>query len=108
METWRRPWFPWTISAATIASALPIGALLAAANPMPEGACSGIGFGCSLYGWDAAGFALMIFGIPFAVVLAVVLGVLSIPAIRRPWLASTVAACGLAVPWLFTLLVLLR
>lgn len=107
MEKWRQPWFPWVIYAATIASALPIGAILAASNPKPEGACSGIGFGCSLYGWDAVGFAYIIFGIPFAVVFAVVLGVLSLPAVRRPWLATAVSACGFLVPWLLTLTVLM-
>lgn len=107
MEKWRRPWFPWVFYAATMASALPIGAILAASNPLPEGACSGIGFGCSLYGWDAVGFAFIIFGIPFAVVFAVVLGVLSLPSIRRPWLATVAAIGGFAVPWLLTFTVLL-
>lgn len=100
MERCRRPRFPWMIYAATIASAVPIGAILATSNPMPEGACSGIGFGCSLYGWDAVGFAYLIFGVPFAVTFAVILGVLSLPSIRRPWLTSAVATIGFALPWL--------
>lgn len=74
---------------------------------MPEGACSGIGFGCSLYGWDAVGVAYLIFGIPFAVMLAVILGVLSLPSIRRPWLTVAVATTGFALPWLLAVAVLL-
>ena len=108
MNRWRSPWFPWVVYAATLASLLPVGAILAVTNPMPEGACSGIGFGCSLYGWDAVGFGLIIFGIPFLVVFAVVLGVLSLPAIRRPAVSAGCAAVGFAIPWLFMLYVLPR
>lgn len=87
--------------AATLASALPIAAVIAAATPMPEGACSGIGFGCSLYEWDAAGFALMIFGIPYAFVLAVVLFILTFVGKRA---APIVGWVGLAIPWVVVLL----
>ena len=94
----------WFLYAATLASALPIAAIIARSTPMPEGACSGIGWGCSLYEWDAAGFALMIFGIPYAFVLTFVLFMLSFVGKKA---APIVASVGLAVPWAFTLLIAL-
>ena len=103
MTWWHRRSTPWLLYLATLASGLPFAAALAAANPMPEGACSGIGWGCSLYGWDVAGFALTILGVPFAVVLGLVLGLLSL---ARPPVAAVAAAVGLAVPWLLTVAVL--
>lgn len=93
----------WTLYLLTLLSALPLAAVIATSTPMPEGACSGIGFGCSLYGWDAAGFLLMIFGIPYALVLAVALGVLSLLPARRAVIAAVVAGVGLAIPWLFVM-----
>ena len=94
----------WTLYALTIASGLPLAAIIAAATPMPEGACSGIGFGCSLYGWDAAGLALLILGVPYALGLTLVLGLLSLLPERHAPIATGVAAVGLAVPWVLTLL----
>lgn len=87
----------WYLYLATLVSALPLGAIIAAATPMPEGACSGIGWGCSLYEWDAAGFALIIFGVPYAFLLGVVLLTLSFVGKRA---APYVACTGLAIPWL--------
>jgi hypothetical protein len=82
-----------------LASALPLGALIASANPA-DGGCSGIGFGCSLYGWDAAGFALLLLGVPYAVILAALLGVLCVLPRRYAGIVEVVAGLGLAVPWL--------
>ena len=107
MTDWRTPWFPWLIYAAAMVSLLPIGAVLAVTNPMPEGACSGIGWGCSLYGWDAVALGMVIFGAPYAVLFAIVLGVLTLPAFRHPAVATATAAVGFAVPWVFMLVVLL-
>ena len=90
----------WLLFATTLASALPLAAIIAAATPMPEGACSGIGWGCSLYGWDAAGFALVIFGVPYAVLLAATLVILSFVGRRA---APTVGWIGLLVPWIVVL-----
>jgi phosphoglycerol transferase MdoB-like AlkP superfamily enzyme len=36
---------------------------------LPEGTCSGIGWGCELAGWDAVGIALLFVGIPLLLVL---------------------------------------
>ena len=91
----------WTLYLLTLLSALPLAAILADANQMPAGGCSGIGFGCSLYGWDAAGFLLLIIGIPYALGLAAVLGVLSLLSDRRAPIATVVAGVGLAIPWMF-------
>jgi hypothetical protein len=90
----------WTLYLLTLVSAIPLAAIVAASNPMPEGGCSGIGFGCSLYGWDAAGFVLLIVGVPYALGLALVLGVLSLVTDRRSTVTTIVATVGLAVPWL--------
>ena len=100
MSWLRRIPLHWCLYATTLASALPIAAIIAAATPMPEGACSGIGWGCSLYEWDAAGFALMILGIPYAFVLGVVLFILSFVGKRA---APTVGWVGLAMPWVVVL-----
>jgi hypothetical protein len=99
--TTRRRLVPWLAYLLTLLSAWPVGEVVARSTPQPEGACSGIGFGCSLYGWDAAGFLLMVVGIPFALVLAVVLAVLSILPERFAPAATAVALVGLAVPWAF-------
>lgn len=99
---------PWLLYALTLLSAAPLAALVAWQTPQPPGTCSGIGWGCSLYGWDAAGFALLLFGVPYALVLGVVLAALvwsgSPGAIR---VAALVAGLGLVVPWVFVIAVLL-
>ena len=100
----RRIPFHWFLYMATLASALPIAAVIAWATPMPEGACSGIGWGCSLYEWDAAGFALVIFGVPYAAAVATVLFILSFVGKRA---APAVGWIGLLIPWAFTLLLVL-
>ena len=89
----------WILFLLTLVSALPIAAVIAAAHPMPEGACSGIGFGCSLYGWDVAGFALLFLGVPYALGLATLLGVLCLLPDRWAGIVTAVAGLGLAVPW---------
>ena len=94
----------WILYLLTLVSALPLAAVVAATNPMPEGACSGIGFGCSLYGWDAAGFALLLLGVPYALGLAAVLGVLSLLPERFAGIVTIVAGLGLAIPWILVVL----
>lgn len=91
---------PWLLFAATLLSALPLGAIVAASLPASPGDCEGIGFGCSLHGWNAAKFALLVLGIPYALALFVLLSLLSLG--RSPgWLIAqtVVALTGLAVPW---------
>lgn len=89
----------WILYLLTLLSALPLAALLAATTPMPDGACSGIGFGCSLYGWDAAGFTLLFIGVPYVLGLGVLLGLLSLLPERIAVIATVVGGLGLAVPW---------
>lgn len=89
----------------TLLSAWPVGAIVAHASPPPAGACSGIGFGCSLYGWDAAGFLLLYLGIPYALGLALVLALLGLLPPRWRPAQTIVAAGGLAVPWLLAAVV---
>jgi hypothetical protein len=98
---------PWVLYALTLVSAAPLGALVAWQTPQPPGACSGIGWGCSLYEWDAAGLMLLFFGAPYAVVLGAVLAALAFfnasGALRR-----TVASVGFVIPWGFVALLLFR
>ena len=100
--TWlRRIPIHWFLYAATLASALPLAAVIAAATPMPEGGCSGIGWGCSLYGWDAAAVMLIIIGVPYALALGILLLILSFVGRAA---APIVAWVGLAVPWAVVLI----
>lgn len=92
-----------TIYVLMLVSAVPLGAIMAAANPMPPGGCSGLGFGCSLYGWDGVAFVAVLFGAPYVFVLGVALLVLA-KVRRRPDLARVVAWGGLVVFWVGGLL----
>jgi hypothetical protein len=82
----------------TLLSAFPLGAMVAAAMPQ-SGPCSGIGFGCSLHGWDAAWFLLGLLGMPYAIALAAVLALLSALPERLRAIQTGVAVVGLAIPW---------
>jgi len=59
-------WLPHSIWA--LLALGPFGAYLAwlSQTALPDGQCSGIGWGCSLAGWDAVGLTLIIFGAPLA------------------------------------------
>ena len=96
---------PWLLYVLTLMSAGPLAALVAWQTPQPPGACSGIGWGCSLYGWDAAGFMLLLFGVPYAAVLGTVLAVLGAFGVSNA-LRRAVASVGLATPWVFIAAVL--
>src|SRR5688572_25856468 len=89
---------PWLLFLGTLLSAWPLGALIAASLPATADGCEGIGFGCSLHGWNAARFVIVVVGIPYALGLAAVLGVLSW---NERWLRVQIAVAmvGLAVPW---------
>lgn len=95
---------PVLLYVAMLLSLLVLAAVIAASTPQPDGACSGIGFGCSLYGWDLAGFLLMIVGLPYAVAVGAVLAILGL---LRWWRAAT-AVAGLAcvAPWVLVLVAL--
>ena len=95
----------WTLYALTLASALPIAAIIAAASPQPDDACSGIGLGCSLYGYDAASFMLGLVGIPYALVLGVLLAIATVLGPRARPVAVGLAVVGLLVPWVAALAV---
>lgn len=91
------PCTPWIVYLANLVSLGVLAVVIAVANPQPEGACSGIGWGCSLYGWDAAGFALLVLGVPYALVL---LAAVALPALLGAGrVATALAALGLLVPW---------
>jgi hypothetical protein len=93
---------PWALYLLTVLSAWPLGAMVAKSMPRPRGATSGIGFGASLNGWDAAGFLLVLLGIPYAAILAIVLALLTLLPQRLQLIPVSVALIGLAVPWIFT------
>jgi hypothetical protein len=60
-----------TFSVVIVVSAAILSLAIAQVTKADPGDCSGIGFGCSLHGWDAAGFAA-IFVIPAALAILVV------------------------------------
>jgi hypothetical protein len=92
----------WALYLLTLLSAWPLGAMVAKSMQRPPGATSGIGFGASLYGWDAAGFLLVLLGIPYAAILAIVLALLTLLPQRLQLIPVSVGLIGLAVPWTFT------
>ena len=59
---------PGRLYVATVALVAVATAVVAISNPRPEGACTGIGWGCSLYGWQHALVGLMFVGLPFLLV----------------------------------------
>ena len=99
-----RPVTPWVACGLTVLSGLPIGAILAADNPKPAGSCSGIGFGCSLYGWDLARFALLFAGLPYVILLLVMVALTGLLPGRWRIAQVVVALAGLALPWVVVLI----
>lgn len=89
---------PWVLYVVMLLSAPLVGLALATATSQPPGACSGIGWGCSLYGWDLVGFVLIVVGLPFALVLMGAIALLELLRLRP--LATGVAALGVVAPWL--------
>ena len=90
---------PGRLYVATIALVAVATVVVAIGNPRPEGACSGIGWGCSLYGWEHALVGLMVVGVPFLLVsgLALLLtGLLPEPV--RGVVSVVVAWSAVAVP----------
>lgn len=62
-------WLPHAVWAGVLV--IPFAAWMVALSQteLPEGTCSGMGWGCSLAGWDAVGIALLFIGIPLLLVL---------------------------------------
>src|SRR5687768_13595643 len=89
------PWVLYLLSLALLPVAT---AVVAIANPMPEGACSGIGWGCSLYGWDAALFGLVIVGVPFIAICGMLILVSSFLPGRWKVLSKVVGWVAVAGP----------
>lgn len=76
---------------------VPFGAYLAwlSQTTLPPGQCTGLGWGCSVAGWDAVGLAAIIYGVPLAALWFA--GHLLIALIRR---RRRSPAPALPVPWL--------
>ena len=66
-----KQWLPHAVWAGIIV--IPFFLWLAALSQkeLPEGTCSGIGWGCELAGWDAVGITLIFVGVPLLFVLLV-------------------------------------
>jgi hypothetical protein len=86
---------PGVLFGVAVALTLLATAVVAVENPRPEGACTGIGWGCSLYGWEAALLGLLIFGLPFVFIAGVL--VLATSHLPRPWRVLSVVIGWLAV-----------
>lgn len=89
---WESPWTPYVLM---LLSAMPLAALAARANPMPQGSCSGIGFGCSLYGWDLVGLVALVVGVPYVTVLGIAIFLLTRLPRRLEWMPLVMGWLGL-------------
>ena len=89
---------PWILYGISLLLLPVVATAVAVANPRPQGACSGIGFGCSLYGWDAALLGLLVLGLPFAVGMGLLLGLTSLLGDRFHFLRVAVACLAIAGP----------
>lgn len=66
-----RMWIPHVAWAGLIVIPLVFWMAVLSQSELPPGQCSGIGWGCSLAGWDAVAFALIIIGVPLLFVLLI-------------------------------------
>jgi len=64
-------WIPHTAWAGLIVIPFVFWMAVLSQSELPPGQCSGIGWGCSLAGWDAVAFALIIIGVPLLFVLLI-------------------------------------
>lgn len=62
-------WLPHAVWAGVIVIPFFLSMLALSQTELPEGRCSGIGWGCELAGWDAVGIALLFLGIPLLLIL---------------------------------------
>ena len=106
----RRRWFPWAVFATTLVSAAPLAPLIYLGVPKEGGTanCGGIGFGETPCGWNAVGLTLILLGVPYALLIAVVLGLSELLGGAGTRARSVIALVGLAIPWLFVGLHALR
>ena len=64
-------WLPHAVWAGIIVIPFVLWLAALSQSELPEGTCSGIGWGCELAGWDAVGITLIFVGIPLLFVLLV-------------------------------------
>ena len=64
-----RMWIPHVAWAGLIVIPFVFWMAVLSQSELPPGQCSGIGWGCSLAGWDAVAFALIIIGVPLLLLL---------------------------------------
>ena len=64
-----KAWLPHTVWAGVIVIPFFASMLALSQTELPEGTCSGIGWGCELAGWDAVGIVVLFFGIPLLLIL---------------------------------------
>jgi hypothetical protein len=62
-------WLPHAVWAGVIVIPFLVWMLALSQTELPEGTCSGIGWGCELAGWDAVGIVVLFFGIPLLFIL---------------------------------------
>lgn len=91
--SWRLHNIAWFVFLATLLSALPLGALIAHVSTPERGAAFA-------YGADAATLIIGVVGLPYAVMLGIVLLFASFVPARMGWVPLTLSVIGLALPWL--------
>lgn len=64
-------WLPHTVWAGVIVVPFVLWMAALSQTELPEGTCSGLGWGCEVAGWDAVGIALIFVGVPLLLVLVV-------------------------------------
>jgi len=62
-------WLPHAVWAGIIVIPFLLWMAALSQTELPEGTCSGIGWGCEVAGWDAVGIAVLFIGIPLLLVL---------------------------------------
>ena len=79
-------WTPHAVWAGSIVIPFVIWMGVVSQSELPPGQCSGIGWGCSLAGWDAVGVGLIFIGVPLLLLLLVghlIIGVAQLVRSRR-------------------------
>lgn len=101
LQWWRRRWAPWAVLGLGALSAVPLALVFRAAAPEPGDRginCGGIGFGESPCGWDAVGFFYAVIGVPYALTVVVVLGLLELGGRRLHALRLGLAVLAALLP----------
>ena len=110
MPWWRRRWAPWAILAGGALATGPLAFVYRLAAPEPGDAginCGGIGFGESPCGWDAVGLFYAFVGIPYALGVLTIVGLLELGGLKTHMARLGLASVAAVIPWGVALVALL-